>query len=98
MVETVKILPLEVPRSANVAALEAELSALWRSAAEDPATRQAVTRACALTLLIYVESEEAGREVSGLISEATAEVKGGLLRVPAPVFTGDIAGKIKLAE
>jgi len=70
VVETAKILPLEVPRSANVAALEAELSALWRSAAEDPATRQAVTRACALTLLTYVESEEAGREVSGVISEA----------------------------
>lgn len=73
MVENAKILPLDVPRSANVAALEAELPALWRSAAEDPATQQAVTRACALTLLIYVESEEAGREVSGLISEATRQ-------------------------
>ena len=73
MVETAKILPLEVPRTANVAALEGELSALWRSAAEDPAIRQAVTRACALTLLAYVESEEAGREVSGLIGEATRQ-------------------------
>jgi glucose-6-phosphate dehydrogenase assembly protein OpcA len=70
VVETARIVPLDVPRSANVAELEAELSALWRSAAEDPTTRQAVTRACALALLVYVESEEAGREVSGVISEA----------------------------
>lgn len=73
MAETANKLPLEVPRQVDVAALEAELSALWRSAAEDPATRQAVTRACALTLLTYVESEEAGREVSRLISEVTRQ-------------------------
>jgi len=73
VVETANKLPLEVPRQVDVAALEAELSALWRSAAEDPATRQAVTRACTLTLLTYVESEEAGREVSNLISEATQQ-------------------------
>lgn len=60
-------------RPANVAELEAELSALWRSAGEDPKIGQAVTRACALTLLVYVESEEAGREVSNLISQVTAQ-------------------------
>ncbi len=73
MIETAKIQPFGLSRQADVAALEAELSALWRSVAEDPATRQAVTRACALTLLVYVDSEEAGREVSSLISEATRQ-------------------------
>jgi glucose-6-phosphate dehydrogenase assembly protein OpcA len=33
----------------------------------------AVTRACALTLLVYVESEEDGREVSNLISAVTQQ-------------------------
>jgi glucose-6-phosphate dehydrogenase assembly protein OpcA len=66
-------LSLEVPREVDVAALEAELSALWRSAAENSTSQQAVTRACTLTLLTYVESEEAGREVSNLISEATQQ-------------------------
>lgn len=60
-------------RPANVAELEAELSALWRSAAEDPETHHAVTRSCALTLLVYVESEKAGREVLDLIGGVTAE-------------------------
>lgn len=61
------------PRPVNVEELEAELSALWRSAAEDPSLQNAVTRACALTLLIYVESGEAGREVSNLIGEITGQ-------------------------
>ncbi len=55
-------------RPANVAQLEAELSALWKSAAEDPETQLAVTRSTALTLLVYVESEQAGEEVRNLIS------------------------------
>lgn len=54
-------------RPANVAELEAELSALWRSAAEDAAEHSAITRSCLLTLLVYVESEAAGREVLELI-------------------------------
>jgi glucose-6-phosphate dehydrogenase assembly protein OpcA len=56
-----------------VAELEAELSALWRAAADDPATKNAVTRACALTLLIYVESEEAADEVNNLVAEVTRQ-------------------------
>src|SRR2546428_8368904 len=56
-------------RPASVAELEAELSALWRSAAEDPETRHAVLRSCALTLVVYVEDEAAGREVKDLINE-----------------------------
>jgi glucose-6-phosphate dehydrogenase assembly protein OpcA len=51
-----------------VAELEAALSALWKSLAE-----YGVTRACALTLLVYVENEEDGREVSNLISAVTQQ-------------------------
>ncbi len=61
------------PRPASVTELEAALSAFWRSAAEDREKTQAVTRACALNLLIYVESEEAGCEVSKLISQVTLQ-------------------------
>lgn len=63
------------PRPAQVADLEAELSALWRSAAEgEPATTgHAVIRACALNLLVYVESEEEGREVSNVVSQVTLQ-------------------------
>jgi glucose-6-phosphate dehydrogenase assembly protein OpcA len=56
-----------------MADLEAELSALWRSAADDPAAKNAVTRACALTLLIYVESDEAAYEVTNLVAEVTRQ-------------------------
>jgi glucose-6-phosphate dehydrogenase assembly protein OpcA len=61
------------PRAADVADLEAELSALWRAAAEDPAAKNAVTRACTLTLLIYVESDEAADEVNNLVAEVTRQ-------------------------
>jgi len=61
------------PRPANVAELESELSALWRRAAEDPAAENAVTRACTLTLLIYVESDEAAYEVTNLVAEVTRQ-------------------------
>ncbi len=60
-------------RTANVANLEGELSALWQSAAEDPETQQAVTRASVLTLLAYVESQEAGAETLDLIAQITPE-------------------------
>jgi glucose-6-phosphate dehydrogenase assembly protein OpcA len=61
------------PHPADVTALEAELSQLWRSAAEDPSTRDAVTRACTLTLLVYVEREEYAWPISNLISEVTRQ-------------------------
>jgi glucose-6-phosphate dehydrogenase assembly protein OpcA len=61
------------PRTASVADLESELLALSRPTAEDAAAREGVTRACALTLQVYVESEEAGREVSSLVSELTLQ-------------------------
>lgn len=61
------------PRAASVPDLEEELSALWRSASEGSEGEGAVTRACALTLLIYAESEEAAREVSNLVSEVTRQ-------------------------
>jgi glucose-6-phosphate dehydrogenase assembly protein OpcA len=70
---TIEPIGLGEPRAAGVADLEAELSALWLSAAEDPAAKNAVTRACTLTLLIYVESDEAAYEVTNLIAEVTRQ-------------------------
>src|SRR5439155_4604061 len=64
---------LGAPREANVAALAAELDALWRSAAGESAGHAAVTRACALTLLIFTESEDAAREVSNLLGALTLQ-------------------------
>ena len=61
------------PQPANVAEIEAGLSAMWRSAAESVGSKSAVTRASALTLLIYVDAEEAAREVGGLIAEVTLQ-------------------------
>jgi len=73
MAGTIEPIGLGEPRPANVADLEAELSALWRSAAEDPAAKNALTRACTLTLLIYVESDEAAYEVNELVAEVTRQ-------------------------
>ena len=73
MAGTIEPIGLGEPRPANVADLEAEMSALWRTAAEDPAAENAVTRACALTLLIYVESDEAAYEVTNLVAEVTRQ-------------------------
>jgi glucose-6-phosphate dehydrogenase assembly protein OpcA len=60
-------------REANVSALAAELDALWRSAGKGDEGRHPVTRACALTLLVYTESDEAAREVSNLIGALTLQ-------------------------
>ena len=73
MAGTIEPIGLGEPRAADVADLEAELSALWRAAAEDPAAKNAVTRACTLTLLIYVESNEAADEVNNLVAEVTRQ-------------------------
>jgi len=59
-------------REANVAALASELDALWQSAG-DADGRDAVTRACALTLLINTESEEGASEVSNLVGALTLQ-------------------------
>ena len=61
------------PRAVDVSNLEAELSALWRTAAEGPAAENAVMRACTLTLLIYVENDEAAYEVTNLVAEVTRQ-------------------------
>ena len=73
MSETLQLLTFGEPRPAHVADLEAELSALWRSAAEGPPGSQTVIRACALNLLVYVKSEEEGREVSNVVSQVTLQ-------------------------
>ncbi len=61
------------PRPVDVSNLEAELSALWRTAAEGPTAEGVVTRACTLTLLIYVENDEAAYEVTNLVAEVTRQ-------------------------
>ena len=62
-----------IKRQANVAEIEAALSAMWRSAAGDGQNNSPVTRASALTLLVYVESEESAGEVSNLIADVASQ-------------------------
>jgi glucose-6-phosphate dehydrogenase assembly protein OpcA len=64
---------IESPREVVVSELEAELSSLWRSAAEGVSGESIVTRACALTLLVSVENEEEARKVSEMIGEVTRQ-------------------------
>ncbi len=61
------------PRPANVADIEAELAALWRSAAEDTVDGHAVTRACTLTLIVVVEDEDSAREVDNVMADLTRQ-------------------------
>ena len=70
---TLQEFALGEPRPANVGEIEAGLSAMWRSAAESSGGESAVTRASALTLLVYVDCEESAREVSNLIAEVTRQ-------------------------
>lgn len=55
----------------DVAAVEAELTSLWQSAAEPHDAEGAVMRACVLNLLVYVEDEESLATASGVIAEIT---------------------------
>ena len=59
------------PRPADVAEIEAAIAAMWRSAGEG--ADSPVTRATALTLLVYVDSPEAGEDISNLIAEVARE-------------------------
>ena len=61
------------PRPANVGEIEAGLSAMWRNATESAGTDSTAARASALTLLVYVDCQEAAREVSSLIAEVTRQ-------------------------
>jgi glucose-6-phosphate dehydrogenase assembly protein OpcA len=70
---TLQEFALGEPRPANVGEIEAGLSAMWRSAAEASGANSPVTRASALTLLVYVEREEEAREVSNLLAEVTRQ-------------------------
>ncbi len=73
MKETLQPILQGEPQETEVGKLEAELSALWRTAGGDPVAESAVTRARAFTLLIFVESEDAAREVSNLVAEVTRQ-------------------------
>ena len=72
-IEPIGLGELRAVPQGGMADLEAELSALWRSAAEDPAVKNVVTRACTLTLLIHAESDEAADEVNNLVAEVTRQ-------------------------
>lgn len=61
------------PHPASVSQIEADLSEMWHSALAPSPEHPAPTRACALTLLIYVESEEAGVELGELIRQVTLD-------------------------
>ena len=61
------------PQPADVAAIERDLAALWKAMAAGEARPGAITRACALTLLVYVESEEASWEVGNLFGGIIAQ-------------------------
>jgi glucose-6-phosphate dehydrogenase assembly protein OpcA len=70
---TLQEFALGEPRPANVAEIEAGLSAMWRSTAAGSGGESPVTRASALTLLVFVDGPEAAREVSGLIADVTRQ-------------------------
>ncbi len=55
------------PREVKIGDLEKEISELWRSAAKVAESPEAVLRAAALTLIVYVESPEEGDEVHSLV-------------------------------
>jgi glucose-6-phosphate dehydrogenase assembly protein OpcA len=61
------------PRPARVADLEAELSSLWRSMSEGERGEHALTRACALTLLVYSEGARAQNEIAAVVAAITPQ-------------------------
>lgn len=73
MSQNLQPITLGGPREADVSGLAAELDALWRSTGRDAEGRETVVRACALTLLIYTESEDGAREVSELLGALTLQ-------------------------
>ena len=73
MAETLEHLGLGRPRPAAVADLEAELSALWRSATEAAEEGSSVMRASALTMLVFVDDRRAEAEVSRVVSRVTLQ-------------------------
>jgi glucose-6-phosphate dehydrogenase assembly protein OpcA len=73
MTSTMQEFALAEPRPANVAQIESGLSAMWRSAAESMDGKSTVSRASALTLLVYVDCNEAAREVSNLVAEVARQ-------------------------
>ena len=73
MGSTLQKFALGEPRPANVADIEAGIAAMWRSAAAAGSTKSAVTRASALTLLVYADREEGAREVSNLLADVTRQ-------------------------
>ncbi len=70
---TLQEFALGEPRPANVAEIEAGLTAMWRSAAEATESKSAVTRASALTLLIYLDRPQEARDVSNMLAEVTRQ-------------------------
>lgn len=67
-----EITPLGEPRTVNPAAIERELSLLWKSASEN-GTPHPVLRACALNLLVYLRGSENLGEISEVIGKLTVQ-------------------------
>jgi glucose-6-phosphate dehydrogenase assembly protein OpcA len=70
---TLQEFSLGEPRPANVAEIEAGLSAMWRSAPAASGGETSVTHASALTLLVYVDCQKAAQEVSNMLAEVTQQ-------------------------
>jgi glucose-6-phosphate dehydrogenase assembly protein OpcA len=73
MTTAIQEFALAEPHPANVAQIEAGLAAMWRSAAETLKGKATVSRASALTLLVYADCAGAAREVSGLIADVARQ-------------------------
>jgi glucose-6-phosphate dehydrogenase assembly protein OpcA len=70
---TLQEFALGEPRPASVGEIEAGLTAMWRSVAEATESKSAVTRASALTLLIYLDRPQEARDVSNMLAEVTRQ-------------------------
>ncbi|HEV2493836.1 MAG TPA: glucose-6-phosphate dehydrogenase assembly protein OpcA [Terriglobia bacterium] len=95
---TLETLTQGEPAACDPGQIEARLSTLWRSAAAGAGSERALTRACALTLLIYVESEAAAKEVTALINRVGTQNPSRSVvmvvdrRAPVPGLTASVSG------
>ena len=67
-----EITPLGMPKTVNPAAIERELSLLWKSVSEN-GTLNPVQRACALNLLVYLRGSESLGKISEVIGKLTVQ-------------------------
>jgi glucose-6-phosphate dehydrogenase assembly protein OpcA len=63
----------DAPREVAIGDLEKEISELWRSVAKDSENPEAVLRAAALTLVVYVDNAEAAEEVRSIAASLSEQ-------------------------